>query len=87
MERLSELRDEIDNLDASLLELLNKRAAAAHEIGVLKKAGNMTIVDPEREREVIERLRNLNEGPLGNEAVEKIYREIISACVGIEEDI
>ena len=70
-------RKEIDDIDAELLRLLNMRARLALKVGALKQASNLPFCDPDRERSVLQRLQDLNEGPLDQRAVGKVFRRII----------
>lgn len=70
-------RKEIDDIDAELLRLLNQRARLALKVGALKHAAQLPCRDPERERNVLERLREINSGPLDERAVGKVFRRII----------
>lgn len=72
-------RQEIDRIDAQILELLNQRANAAVEIGKAKKKQAADTFVPARERQVLERLLKKNKGPLKDEAVLSIYRQVIAA--------
>jgi chorismate mutase len=70
-------RKEIDEIDGELLRLLNIRARLALKVGALKQAAHLPFCDPERERTVLERLREMNSGPLDERAVDKVFRRII----------
>ena len=70
-------RKEIDEIDAELLRLLNMRARLALKVGALKQAAHLPFCDPERERLVLERLQEINPGPLDERAVDKLFRRII----------
>lgn len=70
-------RKEIDEIDADLLRLLNMRARLALKVGALKQAAQLPFCDPERERTVLQRLQELNEGPLDERALDKVFRRII----------
>ena len=70
-------RKEIDDIDAELLRLLNMRARLALKVGALKQTLNLPFCDPERERIVLQRLQELNDGPLDQRAVGKVFRRII----------
>jgi chorismate mutase len=70
-------RKEIDDIDAELLRLLNMRARLALKVGALKQAAALPCCDPERERTVLERLQEINDGPLDERAVGKVFRRII----------
>jgi len=70
-------RKEIDDIDAELLRLLNMRARLAVKVGALKQAANLPCRDPERERNVLQRLQEINDGPLDERAIGKLFRRII----------
>ena len=82
---LKEIRDKIDALDERLVGLLNERARLAQTIGHMKKQGSA--YRPEREAQVLRRVRELNEGPLSGDAVSHLYTEIMSACLALETPI
>ena len=70
-------RKEIDDIDAELLRLLNMRARLALKVGALKQAADLPCCDPDRERNVVKRLQEINPGPLDERAVGKVFRRII----------
>ncbi|WP_243312440.1 prephenate dehydratase [Fundidesulfovibrio agrisoli] len=76
---LDHIREAIDAADKQLLELLNKRAAYSLEVGRLKAGSNEPVFKPFREKEVLEKLTRANPGPLPNEHLRAIYREILSS--------
>jgi chorismate mutase / prephenate dehydratase len=82
---LARLRARIDALDERLLRALNARAALAHAVGKLKQ-GNQ-VYRPEREAQVLRRILARNAGPLGKEALARVYAEIISACRALEQPL
>ncbi|HEX6045355.1 MAG TPA: chorismate mutase [Pyrinomonadaceae bacterium] len=77
-------RKEIDEIDVELLRLLNVRARLALKVGALKKAASLPISDPDRERVVLQRLQEMNSGPLDERAVDKLFRRIILESKRIE---
>jgi chorismate mutase/prephenate dehydratase len=81
---LEDLRQQIDAIDSELLQLLSDRARLAQEVGKnkVRTAGNFFA--PERERQIFERLRANNQGPLSNDAIQAIFTEIISASRALE---
>lgn len=81
-EKLTQLRVQIDQLDDELLKLVNFRAELAQQIGHLKEDG--TVLRPEREAQVLKRLRGNNKGPLSNAAITQLFIEIISRCRALE---
>ena len=82
---IDKLRRDIDGVDDELLRLLNQRAALARRIGALKNGAS--VYRPEREAEILRRVAQANPGPLAAERVTGVFREIISACRGLEEAI
>lgn len=82
--RLGVLRRDIDAVDAQLLALLARRAGLVTEVGELKKETDAPVYRPEREAQIMARLRAANPGPLSGDAIEAIYREIVSACRELE---
>ena len=82
---LQELRKRIDNLDEEILRLLNQRAEIVLEIGELKAKTRGSYHDPSREKEVIDRLIAMNDGPFPGNGLRTVYKEIISACLSLEK--
>ena len=74
---LESYRAEIDALDAELLELLNRRARVALQVGRTKVDAGLPVCDVDRERQVVARACNQNAGPLDDSAVARIFRRII----------
>src|ERR1041384_4122222 len=81
---LKALRDRIDAIDRELLAALNQRAALAKQVGELKKQEGSVVFRPEREAQVIDGLKAANAGPLTNDSIAPIWREIMSACRALE---
>jgi chorismate mutase/prephenate dehydratase len=82
---IDKLRGEIDQLDVELLGLLARRARLAQRIGALK--GGAPAYRPERESEILRRVAAQAREPLAAEAATRIFREIISVCRGLEEEL
>lgn len=82
---LQELRARIDRIDDALLDLLSERARLAQAVGRAKNGEK--IYRAEREAQVVRRLREANPGPLPGDSIETLFREIMSACRALEEDI
>ncbi len=74
---IEDWRVEIDKIDAELLRLLNARAEIAVRVGETKRVAGLSVCDRGREREVIDRARANNRGPLDDEAVERLFRSVI----------
>jgi chorismate mutase/prephenate dehydratase len=86
-EPLKPLREAIDSIDYQLLELLNERARLAHEVGRVKSKDDAPVYRPEREAEVLRRVAQLNPGPLPEQGVTAVFREVMSACRALEQPI
>ena len=82
-DQISDLRQHIDAIDDSLLDLLNKRAEIARQVGEAKKQG--VVYRPEREAQVHRRLHAKNSGPLSNDTISHLFTEVISSCRAQEE--
>ena len=84
---LKELRREIDRLDIKILSLLNKRAGFALQIGKVKARKDELVYAPDREQQVYRKLTCNNKGPLSNDAVRAIYKEVISGALAVEKKL
>lgn len=84
---LNKYRKRIDDIDAKLVKLLNMRAKAAMEIGKVKLKNNQPIFASDREAAVYKKVRGLNKGPIRHEALEAIYREIMSCSLSLEKNL
>jgi chorismate mutase/prephenate dehydratase len=76
---IAALRNEIDNIDQQLLQLLNRRLTVARDIGRLKHQEGGPIVDRQRESHILQRLNALNPGPLEQDTLGQIFAIIFSA--------
>ena len=85
-EQLTRIRDRIDDLDRQIQELLNARAQAAQDVAKIKLASDPEAVfyRPEREAQILRMVKQRNTGPLGDEAVARLFREIMSECLALE---
>jgi chorismate mutase/prephenate dehydratase len=83
-EQLADLRVRIDVVDQQLLHLLNERAKLAQAVGEVKKIDGSPVFRPDREAQVIDRLKNRNPGPILADGISPIWREIMSACRSLE---
>lgn len=81
-EALKTYRAQIDQLDGQLLEMFNRRAQLAQQIGHAK--GGSTVLRPEREAQVLQRLLSQNAGPLSAAAIKELFTEVISQCRALE---
>lgn len=84
---LNKHRDAIDTIDRDVVRLLSERVKHAGEIGKIKRAHGADYYDPSREAQVMEKLAKLNPGPLSNETLRAIYREVISASIALEKEL
>src|SRR2546423_11186064 len=82
---IPEHRKAIDDLDEEIVRLLNERTSHVLEIGQIKLKAGEEIYAPHRELAVLERLCKLNQGPITNEALRAIYREIMSSALSLEK--
>ncbi len=85
-DKLAELRKEIDSIDSRLLKLFNERAQRAIEIGIIKSAEDHEIYDPEREREIIRKMLEQNDGPLDEKAVIGLFQRLIDESRRVEKN-
>jgi chorismate mutase-like protein len=83
---IEDWRVRIDEIDRKLLELLNERTGCVIEIGKLKKAQNVRVYDPERERDILRRMKAENKGPLDEEGLQRLFERVIDECRRIERN-
>lgn len=81
---MERLRQNIDAVDEVLVKLLNQRARWALEIGEVKKRANLPIYQPDREARVLEHVLGSNRGPLGPEAVRRLFERVIDESRRLE---
>ncbi|MCP5269400.1 MAG: prephenate dehydratase [Zoogloeaceae bacterium] len=88
-QELAVVRNEIDAIDQQLLALLNQRAGCAKKVGEIKARHGEAgfIYRPEREAQVLRRIQQQNPGPLANEHVTWLFREVMSACLSLEQPL
>jgi len=84
---LEPLRTRIDELDKQLVALLSERARVVEEIGQVKRNGAGPIYAPDREQAVLQRVRELNAGPLPDSCLEAIWRELMSGSFALERSL
>lgn len=87
---LGALRDEIDQLDAQIQKLINQRAHCAQQVAQNKVATDgedAVFYRPEREAQVLRAVMERNQGPLSNEEIARLFREIMSACLALERPV
>jgi chorismate mutase-like protein len=83
---ISDWRDRIDELDRKLVDLLNDRASAAREIGLLKRDNQTPIYEPDREKQIFQNVRANNRGPLPDQDLQHIYERIIDVMRKLQRE-
>lgn len=88
-EKLAQIRERIDSLDAQIQELITARARCAQEVAAVKQESNdrSSFYRPEREAQILRLVQERNTGPLSNEEIARLFREIMSACLALEEPL
>ena len=86
---LAAVRAQIDGIDREIQTLIAERALWAHQVGKAKGklAAAVDYYRPEREAQVLRRVVDRNEGPLSDEVLVRLYREIMSACLAQQEPL
>src|SRR5471032_2956227 len=86
---LTTIRDQIDGLDIQLQELISRRALLAQQVGISKHEDGHTVdfYRPDREAQVLRAALERNHGPLRNEEIARLFREIMSACLAQQEPL
>ncbi|MBA3581786.1 MAG: prephenate dehydratase [Gammaproteobacteria bacterium] len=88
MNELDTLRKKIDQLDSDIQRLINERAQCAQVIGQIKhQAGDGNFYKPEREAQVLRAVQERNQGPLPADVMARLFREIMSACLALEQPL
>ncbi|MCK5215264.1 MAG: prephenate dehydratase [Candidatus Omnitrophica bacterium] len=84
---LKDFRDKIDQIDKKIVSMLNKRAKLSLNIGKHKLKNKKTIYAPDREKQVFKRVKSFNDGPMTDNALEAVYREIMSSSLSLEKSL
>jgi chorismate mutase / prephenate dehydratase len=84
-DKLKDLRQKIDNVDARLVKLVSERARLVRQVGDVKAGA--TVYRPEREAQILRRVAELNPGPLPDRALQRVYTEVVSACRSLEDEM
>jgi chorismate mutase len=84
--RLNACREEIDGLDRRLVALLNERTAIVEKIGEAKKEAGMAIYEPKREDDVYANIAATNQGPLTNDALQRIFERIMDEMRKVQKE-
>ena len=85
MDRIDEIRKEIDLIDDQLLRLFNERASLAIDLGQIKTEKMLDIYDPDRELEIIDMMLKQNGGPLDEKAVRDLFQRVIDESRRVEK--
>ena len=86
-ESVDALRKKIDQIDAKIVGFLNDRATLAQRIGHNKRLSNQEVYVPNREQEILHRVSRLNRGPLSEQVIRSVFREVIAACRSLESPL
>jgi chorismate mutase/prephenate dehydratase len=87
-DKLKAIRDRIDALDEQIQALISERAACAQAVADLKNGdGDVSFYRPERESKILRRILARNKGPLSGEEMARLFREIMSACLALEQSL
>jgi len=84
IDRLNECRDQIDEVDVQILELLNERTRIVEEIGRIKRQLQLPIYEPKREDQVFRNVTTHNSGPMPPEAVKRVFERIIDEMRNVQ---
>lgn len=83
---MEQLRVQMDDVNLEILELINRRAEIVQQIGQLKTKQSIKRFDPVREREMLDKIKDNNNGPFQNSTLEHIFKEIFKASLELQED-
>ena len=88
-EQLEAVRERIDSIDQELMRLINQRAECAQDVARIKREHDTeaTFYRPEREAQVLRSVMDANKGPLSDEEMARLFREIMSACLALEQPL
>jgi chorismate mutase/prephenate dehydratase len=81
---LKKLREELRKKDREIVRLLNERAELSIQVGKIKNSNSLKVYDPSQEDRVYDHLREINKGPLSNNALKNIFGEIISSSRALQ---
>jgi chorismate mutase len=81
---IDELRQRIDEIDEQLVRLLNARAECALAIGREKRVLGLEVYQPAREKDVLEHVQTINQGPLDDRAVKRLFERVIDEARRLE---
>ncbi len=91
--KLQKIRQRIDIIDEQLVELMNQRAQCAMDVADVKRQENthsdleINFFRPEREAQVMRKVKELNQGPLADDQAARLIREVMSTCLSLEQQL
>lgn len=85
-DRLEQIRDELDEINLQILELINKRGKLVQEIGKLKLKSGVNRFDPVRERKMLDLIASNNQGPFETSTIQHLFKQIFKASLELQED-
>ncbi|MCX7571659.1 bifunctional 3-deoxy-7-phosphoheptulonate synthase/chorismate mutase [Tumebacillus sp. DT12] len=84
--RFEQLREQLDQVNLEILEVLNRRAELVSEIGLLKNGKTTERFDPIREKEMLDKVVAANEGPFQNDTIRHLFKQIFQASLNLQEE-
>ena len=87
LDAIEALRRRIDELDRQLVLLLNERTRCAMAIGQLKRQVGLPVYQPEREHQVLANAEAVNQGPLSNRALRRLFERILDEARSVERQV
>lgn len=84
--KIEDWRERIDEIDRKLVDLLNERARAARQIGVLKRDRQTPIYEPHREQQIFDNVKRSNGGPLPDHVLLQLYERIIDVMRKLQRE-
>ncbi len=86
LRQIEALRTEIDAIDQEIVDLLNRRAKVALEIGEVKREIGKAVLDTKREEQVLKNLRDSNYGPISDRAFASIYQAVMGTMKDLQRE-
>jgi len=86
-DEIQDWRTKIDRIDAELVRLLNERSQCALEVGKLKRGVHLPLYQPDREREILNRVSQNNTGPLPDTAIRRLFERILDEARAVERTV
>ena len=83
-EKVQALREQVDEVDLRLIQALNERARIVQELATIKAEAGVAIFDPKREEEILQRVAEMNPGPIYDTSIREIYELILHRIRDLE---